>query len=704
MAIKLRYTPIDTGGKTSELTYQEMNDNLKTFYYSSSFDVGSSTLEMNFLSGSTSHSIDLSSLAGADSYISNVNLNGGDLEITGIGSAFNGTIDLNAITASGYLVNSTRTLAVKGSGIANAVGNYFTYERDNGTTYNLVLPGPNQGGMTIAYRGVEVGKSSWSSGEPNYMISTDAAFVSASGVNEWHFSDLNRGFSSIGWDSGKSVWNMITGSVTDSEQMIVRMWDDGRSNVELFFTNSGSATTGNQAANGEDLILNLELIGGRQYGHVANNASPFVDGTFEGPVNVSFEIIGSGGGGGGVPTSPGGSDTQVQFNDGGAFGGDPNFTWNKTQNQLTLIGNNNTPSLRLSSSIAFPSADQVLGELVGYSGVSDSEVGGIAIKSDGAFSNGDVPTRLEFSTTPDGTEVPTVKLQIKENGQLIADEYGSGTFTGTAAKWLAVDSSGNIIEEDTPSGGSFTRPGSDTSITYDTYLNSLNYVVDQVGTSPAAPNANGDVSIRYVGSNIGSNVDRIDVYKTDGGGSSQSTTLENLATSGSIILTQVGAGGHTERYRIDSTPTDNSTYMSYPVVWESGDDAAFTTGLTMTSTFDSDYEYELATGYNRLLITNNSNSVSQRFRMVKPTSAAAGDEVIVELKVNTSGQNVKPVYQVRNGSSLFVKMRTVTEIDGTTVSEVNLDTNDVAIMRFQVNDLGSIEGLTLLGANQMIYA
>jgi hypothetical protein len=39
------------------------------------------------------------------------------------------------------------------------------------------------------------------------------------------------------------------------------------------------------------------------------------------------------GGGGG---SPGGSDTQIQFNDAGAFGGDADFTWDKTTNQLTL--------------------------------------------------------------------------------------------------------------------------------------------------------------------------------------------------------------------------------------------------------------------------------------------------------------------------------------------------------------------------------
>ena len=43
----------------------------------------------------------------------------------------------------------------------------------------------------------------------------------------------------------------------------------------------------------------------------------------------------TGGGGGG---SPGGSDTQIQFNDAAAFGGDADFTWNKTTNDLTLGG------------------------------------------------------------------------------------------------------------------------------------------------------------------------------------------------------------------------------------------------------------------------------------------------------------------------------------------------------------------------------
>lgn len=41
-------------------------------------------------------------------------------------------------------------------------------------------------------------------------------------------------------------------------------------------------------------------------------------------------------GGGGGSGSPGGSNTQVQFNDSGAFGGDADFTWNKTTNALTV--------------------------------------------------------------------------------------------------------------------------------------------------------------------------------------------------------------------------------------------------------------------------------------------------------------------------------------------------------------------------------
>jgi hypothetical protein len=49
-----------------------------------------------------------------------------------------------------------------------------------------------------------------------------------------------------------------------------------------------------------------------------------------------------GGGGGGTP---GGSDTEIQFNDGGAFDGVPALTWNKTTEILTASGFVKVPSL-----------------------------------------------------------------------------------------------------------------------------------------------------------------------------------------------------------------------------------------------------------------------------------------------------------------------------------------------------------------------
>jgi hypothetical protein len=57
------------------------------------------------------------------------------------------------------------------------------------------------------------------------------------------------------------------------------------------------------------------------------------------PFTGTLDEVGAGGGGG--STSPGGSTTQVQFNDGGAFAGDADLTWNKTTNVLGVTGDVN---------------------------------------------------------------------------------------------------------------------------------------------------------------------------------------------------------------------------------------------------------------------------------------------------------------------------------------------------------------------------
>jgi hypothetical protein len=90
-------------------------------------------------------------------------------------------------------------------------------------------------------------------------------------------------------------------------------------------------------------------------------------------------LIGGSGGGGGSGT-PGGSDTQVQFNDGGAFGGDAGLVFNKTTNKLTAGGDvelndggSFTTTLQTvtptaARTISFPDATGTVGLVAGSSG------------------------------------------------------------------------------------------------------------------------------------------------------------------------------------------------------------------------------------------------------------------------------------------------------------------------------------------------
>ena len=95
------------------------------------------------------------------------------------------------------------------------------------------------------------------------------------------------------------------------------------------------------------------------------------------PFTGNLDEVGAGGGG---STSPGGSDTQVQFNDGGAFAGDADLTWNKTTNVLGITGDVNlsdggtyTTTLQTitptaARTISFPDATGTVGLVGGSSG------------------------------------------------------------------------------------------------------------------------------------------------------------------------------------------------------------------------------------------------------------------------------------------------------------------------------------------------
>ena len=102
---------------------------------------------------------------------------------------------------------------------------------------------------------------------------------------------------------------------------------------------------------------------------------------------------------------------------------------------------------------------------------NDRPAGGLHFETGAGTGNAATGSEFWFST-PDATasgntvQLITRKMALTKLGQLVLDTYGVGTYTGTATKYLAVDATGNVIEEAVPGGGGGTPGGLDTELQY----------------------------------------------------------------------------------------------------------------------------------------------------------------------------------------------------------------------------------------------
>ena len=168
------------------------------------------------------------------------------------------------------------------------------------------------------------------------------------------------------------------------------------------------------------------LPGGTSYGTV----------TFGGDVQISGTLYGGNISGSG---SPGGSNTQIQFNDAGSFGGESALTWQKAPNILTLSGT------LLTTGIA-----EFAGGY-GNSGVTITAAGNIS--TDGSLTVDGV-TVLNNTTTITGSLLTT-------GIALFAGGYGNSGVTITAAGNISTNGELRVegitmLNNDVILGNSFT--------------------------------------------------------------------------------------------------------------------------------------------------------------------------------------------------------------------------------------------------------
>lgn len=432
-----------------------------------------------------------------------------------------------------------------------------------------------------------------------------------------------------------------------------------------------------------------------------------------------------------------GAANQIQYNDGlnpAGFAASPRFTWDNgtvgspkaelTLKNPSLAGTFDGPKLRLDNDSTGGNfnLNSTISSSVGTTETTKIKFVGDTLNPTAS----NLPSAIEFYTS--AVTAPIKRFEIKSDGKLKASGYGSGTQLGAAGISvgpLGVTSTGEIVEN------RWARPSSAIAITYDTSLATTvagQYDVEAVSTTipTGAPSANGKVRILTDDTqNRAQDVRGITIAKVQANGNSNASVFDDIAIDGIITITQTETGGAARTsdpltFRITGFGNDQGTGRTFTVVplglpsGALGEDwVMLATGATTTVAMEGDYEYRLVYGYNRIDVTNNSNSSANKFRVLPPTltlTFATGREILVELNVTAaSPQSVTPSYvtEINNSSGLGDrKVRSITDITEVTLlnAVVILPASALLMTKYQVNSIGSVDGLMVLGSQKIFGA
>lgn len=272
--------------------------------------------------------------------------------------------------------------------------------RKNGSYYNVLIRGNSSGGSGTT--DLDTSRSA-----------TQVLITSSTGTDAYLFL-VDKGSNKAGLmsptDKGR-LDSLYTGTITDS----------------LAVSSAGSTGTAIYYISGDTLKLK-RLQAGTNITLTSNADS-------------SITIAASGGGG-----SPGGSNTQVQFNNSSAFGGDAGLTYNSTTNTLTTdsIVMNNISLQRMLRNLGGGVANDSIG--FGFCVIRGDATGGASSLISWSFIDDADHTKTYFTQVQGKSSGNTIHVSFPDAGKLLSfvavpDETlaGRGVFIGSSVADTAAD-------------------------------------------------------------------------------------------------------------------------------------------------------------------------------------------------------------------------------------------------------------------------
>jgi hypothetical protein len=187
--------------------------------------------------------------------------------------------------------------------------------------------------------------------------------------------------------------------------------------------------------------------------HISGGTNGYVLAT-DGAGNLSWTAGGGGGGNG----TPGGSNTQIQYNDNGTFGGSPYLTFNEATTTFQVAGDLIANSVQIGAGIYKWAVSEV------YSATTSSSASGQVLFSVPVASLAGVEFEI-IATEPAGPSRQSLKISSSYyNGTISYTEWGSLFINGGVGNFEIEYNAGNIVTQ--PALELRVTPNTSNSVTY----------------------------------------------------------------------------------------------------------------------------------------------------------------------------------------------------------------------------------------------